>query len=238
MNGPPNDRTGLESQNATSRRRTQAEAESFDDVLQAGYADDRAAGENNRGNCVDKKLGEFGKKIDELAGCLTRMEQELGRIKTDDHVLTQMHDRNQELTEQFHEREVLMPVIKGLIGIADRSRAHCEKIRSSSAHSSAKGSHSARVALRHLLEAREADGVEIESLLASLDVERFEHASQVFDPRKQTCIERVLCEDESLDGQIAQKHQPGYRRHERVIRPEIVSVYSCSSRHLEKGTQS
>ena len=133
-----------------------------------------------------------------------------------------------QLAEQFHEREVLMPMALALVVIADRARQKCDRIRKrlSKRHGTNK---SARLALKQLIEAREADLVEIENTLSVFGVESYERHEDHFDAALQKCIERVTCDDPQKHMKIARCLLPGYRREKRVIRPELVSVYFCSS---------
>ena len=79
--------------------------------------------------------------------------------------------------------------------------------------------------VRQLLEAREADLVEIEALLTRYGVEPFQHPTDEFHPQTQRCVERIESRRAKQRGHVVARLLPGYRREGVVIRPECVSVY-------------
>ena len=159
---------------------------------------------------------------------VAQIAHELQRIKTDDLVLSEMHDRTRKLAEKFHEREVLLPVFNVLIGIADRGRHLTERARQKLSKMNGPANHPMRLAIKHIVEARDADRLEIENLLAVFGVEPFENPGDRFDPSCQKCIKRAPCDQSRLDQKLAQRLLPGYRRHGQIIRQEGVAVYLCN----------
>jgi len=174
----------------------------------------------------------FGGQITEIAG-------DIGRLKTDDKVLTDMSVQCRELREQHYERNVLIPVFLALIGIADRCRQTAERLRGLLEKHADSPTPSVLQAMRHILEARNADRIDVENLLADYGVEPFVHAGDAFDPTVQKCIRREPCENNAFDGHIAEGLLPGYRRFDKVIRQEYVSVYETSGRdgRLSRGEE-
>ncbi len=164
-------------------------------------------------------------KLDALGDRLTEVASEIARLKTDDRVLTEMHERTRTLSEEFHEREVLTPILLALIGIADRSRQQVDEITRVAKSRGDSGCQSGLIALRRIADARTADRIEIENLLANFGVERFEHTGEGFEPEVHRCLERIETPDADVAGQIARRVLPGYRRGGRMIRQECVAVY-------------
>jgi molecular chaperone GrpE (heat shock protein) len=178
----------------------------------------------------DETAGALERTFARMAEELAAMRQELQRLKTDDSVLTSLHKRCQELSEEHHERDTLRPVFHTLIGIADRSRQQTARYRRTLKMHSTLGDDSIGLVLSQLTEARNADRIEIEGLLANYAVEPFLNPSDVFDPSTQKCIQRVECHDPALEGRIAQRILPGYRRDGRILRLEYVSVHVRESK--------
>ncbi len=176
-----------------------------------------------------QRLDGLASEIRRFDGNLSAVSAEIGELKTEKRVLTEMHDRCRKLTEQFHERECLYPVFRSVIAAADRCRRETTRLqRLLSGHP--QDMHlDAALALRHLLEARKADLLELEALLANFGVEAFHHPGDAFDPSEQKCIKPVHIEDARLDRRIAKRLLPGYRRDSKIIRPEYVTVYILSS---------
>jgi molecular chaperone GrpE (heat shock protein) len=153
---------------------------------------------------------------------------EMRRIKMDDHVLTEMHDRCRKLNEQYYQHEVLGPVLLTIIGIADRCRQQTARLREMLDKHSDTGNQAALLAIRQILDARTADRLEIESLLANYGVEPYENPDEAFEASLQRCVSRLECKSVKLHGRICQRLLPGYRRHGKVLRQEYVSVHICT----------
>ena len=66
---------------------------------------------------------------------------------------------------------------------------------------------------------------EIEAYLAIFEVQSFRNQEASFDPSLQHCAQVVPTADRKLAGFIAARIQPGYRRGEKIIRPECVEVF-------------
>lgn len=66
----------------------------------------------------------------------------------------------------------------------------------------------------------------IEDILYRQGVEPFEGEGETFDPRRQRAVATVPTDDPALNKAIAARLRRGFVAGERVIRPEIVSVYS------------
>jgi molecular chaperone GrpE len=66
----------------------------------------------------------------------------------------------------------------------------------------------------------------IEDILYRQGVEPFEVEDDAFDPRRQRAFSTVPTEDPGLNKRVAGRLRKGFRIGEKVIRPEIVSVYA------------
>lgn len=161
----------------------------------------------------------------QLAGMLesqTALLVEVQQLSAQDRVLTDLQDQCRFYRERFFEREVLDPVLRGLIGLADRIRRDIGRLRNL-VTSHAKGT--GTLALTQILEMRQADLIEVETLLAGLGTEPFIHPEDGFNASVQTCRGRVTTSEPSRHGRIADRLLPGYRREDRVVRRELVKVY-------------
>ena len=148
----------------------------------------------------------------------------LGQLRTEDRLLTEMHDQCRALQERFHEREVLMPIFRSLIGIADRCLSGAANMRATLEAQSGLEL-DVVLAVRHVIEAREADRIELEALLATFGVEPYRHEGDRFTASLQKCVRRVSTSRQERHETIAARPLPGYRRHGTVIRPECVEVH-------------
>ena len=66
----------------------------------------------------------------------------------------------------------------------------------------------------------------IEDILYRQGVEPFRIDGDAFDPRRQRAVSTVPTDDPSKNKALAGRHRPGFKSGERVIRPEVVSVYA------------
>ena len=164
----------------------------------------------------------------DIKNCLDQIAivaKEVKELKAADDVITQLSSRCRQLSECFHEREVLWPVFLCLISIADRSHQQIDNFQQLLDKQTEPKNISAVKAISYLIEARKADLVEIENKLADFGVESFEHHTDVFEPSVQKCISRVEHQEEITHGKIVQRILPGYKRGDKIIRHEYVSVY-------------
>ncbi len=153
------------------------------------------------------------------------IRSEIARLRTDEAVLSELHERNRALSEEFHERHVLTPLFLMLIGIADRCGQRIAEAAEAQQKCEESGNRTVMHALEYIRQDRRADLIELENLLANYGVERFETPGERFDPSTQRCAKQVNTDDSSSRGLIDCRLLPGYRRDGRVIRQECVSVY-------------
>lgn len=66
----------------------------------------------------------------------------------------------------------------------------------------------------------------IEDVLYRQGVEPFQEAEESFDPRRQRAISTLPTDDPEQNKRIAARIRPGFSSGEKVIRPELVSVFS------------
>lgn len=186
---------------------------------------DTGAGSDEIISSFSRQLDEHKQMLETLAQELPGIHEELARISTDEQVMTDLHNRCRRLDELHYEREFLRPCFLGQIGIADRCRQQINNIEQLRAKHTNKANATVVKALKYLREARNADLIETENFLANYGVEPFENLGKKFDPASQKCIRRVECSDQALDGRIVERLLPGYRRDNKLIRQEYVSVY-------------
>ena len=177
------------------------------------------------------ELAERFRGLDQRQAAIHTNVQQLG---TENRLLSDMHDQCRVLQERFHEREVLLPIFRALIGIADRSRNETAKLRATLNDQQRGLELDVVLALRHLVDAREADRIELDALLATFGVEFYRHEGDRFEASQQKCVKRVRTTTRERHERIAVRLLPGYRRDGTVIRPECVGVYVLTSQKLNQ----
>jgi len=161
----------------------------------------------------------------------------LAPLPTADPLHAEFLDRYRALSEQFHEREVLQPIFRALIGIADRYRQQEQELQKRIDQLSENSDGDPRIKpLRERKSVRNGDRLEIENILAILGVESFQTPGPRFDPATQKCLRTITSGNGYAPGQIAQRLLPGYRRGERIVRQEYVNVV-VKAPELSKGDQ-
>jgi molecular chaperone GrpE (heat shock protein) len=174
---------------------------------------------------LTKQLEEIS---NDLKGCkeqLSRLARETEELKGAEQIISNLSSRCRDLTEQFHEREILFPVINCLIRMADGCRQQIDKFQKIYAkHSESKNKSTMKV-LTFLIDTRTANLVELENVLANLAVESYQHHDDIFEPTLQKCIDRIECEEQVKAPRIAHRLLPGYKRYDKVVRKEYVNVY-------------
>lgn len=175
---------------------------------------------------------QLGKQIEDISGDVKKCSEQLSQIvqqtdqlKAADSIIAELSTRCRTLSEQFYEREVLLPVIHCLISIADRARQQIAKTKTVRAKYADGQNESESKVLAYLVDGRNADLMELENALANLGVESYCHPQKTFEPSMQKCITRVESEEEILNGRIACHLLPGYKRDGRIIKKECVNVY-------------
>ena len=65
----------------------------------------------------------------------------------------------------------------------------------------------------------------IEDILYRQGIEPFAHESDTFDARRQRAVSTVATDDPALARRVAERHRKGFVAGDKVIRPEVVSVF-------------
>jgi molecular chaperone GrpE (heat shock protein) len=173
---------------------------------------------------LDKQLEDISSNLKTCHEELSRLASEVEELKAADRIITDLSTRYRDLSEQFYEREVLLPVINCLIRMADGCHQQIDEFQKTRAKYTDSKNESALDAITVQIDLRKADLAELENTLANLQVESYQHQEDTFDPSQQKCLSRIECE-EILDGHIANRLLPGYRRYDKIIRKECVNVY-------------
>jgi molecular chaperone GrpE len=158
-------------------------------------------------------LGEtIHRRLDALQ---TLFEREVRAEATRERVVDRLHAELQEYKQDLL-LNVLRPVFVDLIQL------HDDIGRIVDARPESEGE------TRRLLDLMRGFQQGIEDILYRQGVEPFVQEGDAFDPRRQRAVATVPTDDLSLARKIAMRHRKGFQAlpSEKVIRPEIVSVYA------------
>jgi molecular chaperone GrpE len=159
-------------------------------------------------------LGEhLARRLDSLQALLEREQRaEASRERVVDRLHAELQEYKQDLLLR-----VQRPIFVDLIQLHD----DLDKMIESRAPADADPERAA--ALRGTLESIQTA---IEDILYRQGVEPFSVEGSAFDPRRQRAVSTMATEDPSLNKTIAVRLRNGFQAGEKVIRPEIVSVYT------------
>ncbi|HWE36814.1 MAG TPA: nucleotide exchange factor GrpE [Isosphaeraceae bacterium] len=146
----------------------------------------------------------LGKRLDQLQ---TLFERELRAEATRERVVDRLHAELQEYKQDLL-LKILRPVFVDLIQLHD----DIGKMAASAGEDAA----GLLVSLQQ----------GVEDILYRQGVEPFALDEPTFDPRRQRAVAAVPTEDPALNKAIATRHRKGFQAGDKVIRPEVVSVYS------------
>lgn len=153
---------------------------------------------------IESLRSTLGKKLDQLQ---TLFERELRAEATRERVVDRLHAELQEYKQDLL-LKVLRPVFVDLIQLHDDIGK-----MATTAGEDASG----------LLMSLQQG---VEDILYRQGVEPFAVDDPTFDPRRQRAVAAVTTEDPALNKTIATRHRKGFQAGDKVIRPEVVSVYS------------
>ena len=150
-------------------------------------------------------------KLDRLASAFDReVRAEATREKTVDRLHAELQDYKQDLL-----LKVMRPVFIDLIQLHDDIGKMAD---SAASDTDPAGSERFRGLLGTIRQG-------IEDVLYRQGVEPFEHDSDAFDARRQRAVSTVPTDDPSLARRVADRHRKGFSAGDKVIRPEVVSVF-------------
>ena len=156
-------------------------------------------------------LGEgLHRKLDALQ---TLFEREIRAEAMREKVVDRLHAELQEYKQDLL-LNVLRPVFVDLIQLHD----DIGKI----ADAQPEGD----VEVRSLLDLMRGFQQGIEDILYRQGVEPYTEPGDAFDPRRQRAVATVPTDDPAANKTIAARHRKGFQAGERVIRPEVVSVFA------------
>jgi hypothetical protein len=171
-------------------------------------------------------LGTAVASLEKRFDCIEKLTE---KAKITTEALASLSLQNRQFQENFHEREILLPVFLSLISIADRCREQIARFRKHREQSEGSLRPTAEKAFLFLSKAREADIAEIHNSLAGFGIEPVITEDDTFNASRQKVIQRIETEDTALSQKIAERLHPGYVRYDQIIRREYVNVYFLKS---------
>lgn len=158
----------------------------------------------------------FDRRLDQLQNLFDR---EIRAESTREKVVDRLHAELQEYKQDLL-LNTLRPVFIDLIQLHD----DIGKVAVAPPEGEDEGD--GRSEARRLVTLMEGFQQGIEDVLYRQGVEPFHVEGDSFDPRRQRAVATVATDEPARNKTVAARHRKGFRSGERVIRPEVVSVYA------------
>jgi molecular chaperone GrpE len=153
----------------------------------------------------------IGKRFDHLQALF---EREIRAETTRERVVDRLHAELQEYKQDLL-LKLLRPIFIDLIQLHD----DIGKLMAGAGETDSAGGRWAE-AFRNVQQG-------IEDVLYRQGVEPFAVEGAAFDPRRQRAVSTQSADDPALAKTVATRHRKGFQAGDRIIRPEIVSVYAA-----------
>jgi len=165
---------------------------------------------------VRRAVDRLGDRIDQrLSGLQAQFDREVRAEASRERVVDRLHAELQEYKQDLL-LKVQRPIFVDLIQLHDDVGKMAE----------AQADDDGAKAVRGMLESIQTA---VEDILYRQGVEPFRNEGEAFDPRRQRAITTAPTDDPALAKTIAQSLRPGFQAGDKVIRPEIVTVYTLKS---------
>lgn len=182
-------------------------------IADAAAPPDEPAPDDALGRAIESLGDRLSLQLDAIR---TILERESRAEATRERVVDRLHA---ELQEYKHDLllKVQRPIFIDLIQLHDDIGKMIE------ARTAAEADAERQVAVRGLLESIQ---VAIEDILYRQGVEPFVAEGDAFDPRRQRALATVPTDDPARNKSIAARLRKGFQAGDKLIRPELVSVYT------------
>jgi len=167
-------------------------------------------------------INQLGEQINQrLAGLQAQFDREVRAEATRERIVDRLHAELQEYKQDLLLR-IQRPIFIDLIQLHDDIG---KMTRSTTAPGGDGEADERGAAFRCTLESIQ---VAIEDVLYRQGVEPFRGEGEAFDPRRQRALTTVPTDREDLAKTIAERLRPGFQAGDKIIRPELVSVYTLA----------
>ena len=162
---------------------------------------------------LHQAIGRLGDRIDQrLAGLQAQFDREVRAEAGRERVVDRLHAELQE-----YKQDLLLKVQRPIF--VDLIQLHDDVGKMAEAQPQEGDGYAARSMLESIQTA-------VEDILYRQGVEPFRNEAQAFDPRRQRTVTTTPTEDPALAKTVSQRLRPGFQAGDKIIRPEIVTVYT------------
>ena len=153
---------------------------------------------------------------------LEAIKKQVETVSVNSALLENANQTNRILGPQFYDERIIQPMARGLFPIVDFIDTARETIESDlPEHQSA---------IQYFI----AIGAQLEQFFGNYGIESFSHKTEEqFKPKLMKPLKTISTNDADLDGLIAESLQRGFKKQQRILRLETVSLYKYQEQKIE-----
>jgi len=156
-------------------------------------------------------------------GQFKSLAQQLKNLESIRTLLESVSDANRKLTEQFYDEQIIEPMVRSLFPLVDFTIKAGQALE--------KDTSRYQLALGYFTSIR----TQLDQFLVNFGIERFQHRTEEpFNPKVMKPIKTIQTRDERLSGLIAESLLCGFKKQERILRAETVSLFKCEDTSTEE----
>ncbi len=144
----------------------------------------------------------------------TNLSQQLKNLESLQTLLETINETNRKLSDQFYDEQIIQPMTRSLFPLLDFTVKVEESLKENAPRY--------QLALQY----NTAIQTQLDQFLINFGIERFHHeAEEPFDPKIMKPLKSIGTNDKHLNDLVAESLLCGFKKQERVLRLETVSLF-------------
>ncbi len=144
----------------------------------------------------------------------TNLSQQLKNLESLQTLLETINETNRKLSDQFYDEQIIQPMTRSLFPLLDFTVKVEESLKENAPRY--------QLALQYIT----AIQTQLDQFLINFGIERFHHETEEpFNPKIMKPLESIITNDKRLNGLVAESLLCGFKKQERVLRLETVSLF-------------
>ncbi len=144
----------------------------------------------------------------------TNLNQQLKNLESTQALLETINETNRRLSDQFYNEQIIQPMTRSLFPLLDFTIKVEESLKENTPRY--------QLALQYIT----AIQTQLDQFLINFGIERFHHKTEEpFNPKIMKPLKSILTNDKRLNSLVAESLLCGFKKQERVLRLETVSLF-------------
>jgi molecular chaperone GrpE (heat shock protein) len=145
---------------------------------------------------------------------LTNLNQQLKNLESAQTLIETINETNRKLSDQFYDEQIIQPMTRSLFPLLDFTNNVKESLKENTPRY--------QLALQYIT----AIQTQLDQFLINFGIERFHHKTEEpFNPKIMKPLKSIITNDKHLNGLVAESLLCGFKKQERVLRLETVSLF-------------